>query len=563
MVLDQDLLPQPCAPETLNSVADGGGGSEVVISFYDTTTGGNTMEASRSDASLPAAAAAAEPEPEPEPGPGGGCPAQRERGGLLHEDFERIPVRLSSEERELLSFLQGALHVSEYTDTVDVLARYDKSQRILGQMQAFCAAQSGLAVCRSFKKGSRLLRGEVADNAEMFQTAFEVGRRYKIMNPQKMRSDYGKLMCMLQDWASPSFARAMGFAANRPIVTVTALLEECGGLEVLRDSHLARATIDLSSSPGMGGAAADAARADKRRAAEAIITQHTSATLSADVIRRCLESIADSNNFLNMNASVVGRMLKQLETHFDPLSPEGYSLQISASGGFRAAFSSRYSSSSSYGLERTAQGGSKLSHSHSTQYTFVQQTLTLWREISQRMYKLWMMADADLLSTRHSYRLCNTGQGLNRLQSCPNVASEMSAILRFVQRSCGSWVGLSVVHLGDRDVPNALTFIDKYNQVTCILAPIVRCIEGLDEVWANEKTRPYIEKEYGSLHAAKMEILCDFFKHGFDGDGDDGGSCIDGRLTSAWNWCSKVEKKRYFNLFLLTGFVGFDGEFRD
>ena len=73
--------------------------------------------------------------------------------------------------------------------------------------------------------------------------------------------------------------------------------------------------------------------------------------------------------------------------------------------------------------------------------------------------------------------------------------------------------------------------------------------------------RRYIASEYGSLQAAKLEILCDFFKHGFDGDGDDGGSCIDGRLTSAWNWCSKIEKKKYFNLFLLTGFVGFDGKF--
>ena len=41
----------------------------------------------------------------------------------------------------------------------------------------------------------------------------------------------------------------------------------------------------------------------------------------------------------------------------------------------------------------------------------------------------------------------------------------------------------------------------------------------------------------------------------------DAGSCIDGRLTSAWNWCSKLEQKEYFPVFLLTGFTGFDGEF--
>jgi len=178
------------------------------------------------------------------------------------------------------------------------------------------------------------------------------------------------------------------------------------------------------------------------------------------------------------------------------------------------------------------------------------------------MFALWRGTEDDLLDPALRYRLCDTGQGLNRLQTAPRVSRMMSAILQKVQSEVGSWVGLSVVHLGDRDVPNALVFIDKYTQVPRILGPIVATLDKLPQVYQSSvATKTLIDKEFGGLDTLRMMILQDFFRHGFDGSGDDGGSCIDGRLTSCWNWCSKVEKKKYFPAFLLTGFTGFDGGF--
>ena len=139
----------------------------------------------------------------------------------------------------------------------------------------------------------------------------------------------------------------------------------------------------------------------------------------------------------------------------------------------------------------------------------------------------------------------------------------MHDILSRVQRRVGRWVGLSVVHLGDRDVPNALFFIDKYTQVPRILNPLVKVIDQIDRLKDDpELNRIIVEEAFEGVDNLKRMILRDFFRHGFNGSGSDGGSCVDGRLTSAWNWCSRLEKKQYFPIFLLTGFTGFDGDFR-
>lgn len=133
----------------------------------------------------------------------------------------------------------------------------------------------------------------------------------------------------------------------------------------------------------------------------------------------------------------------------------------------------------------------------------------------------------------------------------------MQTILHKAQKSVGSWIGSSVIHMGDHNVPNALMFIDKYTQIYRILLPICNTLKQIPGLAEKPALKSYIEDEFGSVDNLMREILGDFFRHGFDGSGADNffdaGSCIDGRLTSAWNWCSMLEKKRYFYVFLLTG----------
>ncbi len=73
-------------------------------------------------------------------------------------------------------------------------------------------------------------------------------------------------------------------------------------------------------------------------------------------------------------------------------------------------------------------------------------------------------------------------QGLNRVQQAPSVSRAMHAVLHRCQQRLGTWVGSSVVHLGDHNVPNALMFIDKYTQVHLVSSPGPSCFRALAPV---------------------------------------------------------------------------------
>jgi len=175
-------------------------------------------------------------------------------------------------------------------------------------------------------------------------------------------------------------------------------------------------------------------------------------------------------------------------------------------------------------------------------------------------------SEEDLLNPDFPPDYKNTGQGYHRVQAAPRVLRAMHAILAKVQNT-NEWVGSSTVHLGDHNVPNALMFIDKYTQVPRILVPIISALENISKLYRQSTTtKQYIDKSFGGDQNLKKLILSDFFRFGFDGSGADNfidaGSCIDGRLTSAWNWCSQLETKPFYPVFLLSGFTSFDGDFQ-
>lgn len=121
-------------------------------------------------------------------------------GEWFVERSKYIPLRLTLGERKYLRLLDAALQVSEYTDKIDTIGfGSSKAKRIVHQIRELCAILSGLLLSADYKRGQSLFSDrDFHKNEEFYQSIFEFGRRHKVMNPDKMRTTYGKLIYLLQ-----------------------------------------------------------------------------------------------------------------------------------------------------------------------------------------------------------------------------------------------------------------------------------------------------------------------------------------------------------------------------
>lgn len=84
---------------------------------------------------------------------------------------------------------------------------------------------------------------------------------------------------------------------------------------------------------------------------------------------------------------------------------------------------------------------------------------------------------------------------------------ERKMFLRFrTQKSLGGWVGSSVIHLGDSNVPNTLVFIDKYTQVSRILGPLLQTLVNLTAACEESEGLMRYMEAYGGIEKVTRDL---------------------------------------------------------
>ena len=167
-------------------------------------------------------------------------------------------------------------------------------------------------------------------------------------------------MYMLQD--SQMVEEMLGFSCVSPLKTVYELLKSHNALELLQDDKISIATKEILAE-GRSRREIQSEIRSKERAIEALSAKYArrGTALDQEAIRQCLYSIGDNHSFLRTNRDPCDKMIVLLKKYFDPSSAGSHATESLAI--------------------RSGRGGARLSHDHSKQYSYVLQSLTLWREI--------------------------------------------------------------------------------------------------------------------------------------------------------------------------------------
>ncbi len=118
------------------------------------------------------------------------------------------------------------------------------------------------------------------------------------MNPEKMRSTYGKLVYLLMDSQLPEVLEMLEFSCVDTIKSVYRVLEAGNCLPLLADPLIHVATREIIPD---GKSRYDIQKEikQKERAIEHLAKRYGSKKLSDEIIRTCLYSIGDNNRFVS------------------------------------------------------------------------------------------------------------------------------------------------------------------------------------------------------------------------------------------------------------------------
>ena len=166
------------------------------------------------------------------------------------ERSKYIPIRLSMAERKMLRLIDAAMHCCDYTDIVDSPFG-SRTKRIHAMFKGIRAILTGTVLACDYESGQKLSTGDGAsfgDFEKFYQQLFEITRRHKIMNPEKMRTEYGKFIYFLQD--AIAHAEVLELRVVKPIESVYKFLIERNGVDLLKDPLIVVATDEVLATKG-------------------------------------------------------------------------------------------------------------------------------------------------------------------------------------------------------------------------------------------------------------------------------------------------------------------------